>query len=254
MGLEYCQSNNHSTQLKTWFMKKFFTLFLSSLFSLSLLAFDGSKLSISTVSNKVEFKFEVDGRKLNLRDNSITLSNISEGSHSIRIYKEKVKNNFGFARKELVYAGTVFIRRGFHTDITVNRFGKVFTDERRIQSDDDEWGYTDEDQDYDTNEGWDNGYGNVMSMRDFDLVKEQLRSEWSEKNRLSSAKVIADKSNFTTAQVKEMMLLFSFESNRLELAKYAFRKTVDKQNYYKLDDALTFQSSKDELARFVRGK
>ena len=48
------------------------------------------------------------------------------------------------------------------------------------------------------------------------------------------------------------MLLFSFENNRLEIAKLAFRKTVDKQNYFMLNEALTFSSSKDELARFIR--
>ena len=48
------------------------------------------------------------------------------------------------------------------------------------------------------------------------------------------------------------MLLFVFESNKLEVAKSAYRKTVDKQNYYQLNDALTFSSSKEELARFIR--
>ncbi|MBK7291378.1 MAG: DUF4476 domain-containing protein [Chitinophagaceae bacterium] len=33
-------------------------------------------------------------------------------------------------------------------------------------------------------------------------------------------------------QVKEMMLLFTFENNRLEIAKLAFSKTVDKNNYF----------------------
>jgi hypothetical protein len=48
------------------------------------------------------------------------------------------------------------------------------------------------------------------------------------------------------------MLLFTFENNRLEVAKYAYRKTADKQNYYQLNDALTFSSTKEELARFIR--
>ena len=48
------------------------------------------------------------------------------------------------------------------------------------------------------------------------------------------------------------MLLFTFENNRLEVAKYAYRKTVDKHNYFQLNEALTFSSSKDDLARFIR--
>ena len=230
-------------------MKKIFTLIIGSLFSLTLLAYDGSRLSISTVNNSMDLKIEIDGRKLDLRDNSITLSNIREGSHNIRIYKER-KNAYGFSKRpEVIYASTVFIRRGFHTDILVNRFGKVFVDESRINNDND-ISYDDED----TNEGFEpGGYGSVMSPRDFEMVKDQLCREWSENNRMTSAKVITDKSYFTTPQVIEILHLFSLESNKLELAKYAFRKTVDKQNYYKVEDALLFKSSKDELARFVRG-
>ena len=53
-------------------MKKIFTLLLSSLFSLSLLAFDGSRLSISAPGTSTELKIEIDGRKFTMKNNSIT--------------------------------------------------------------------------------------------------------------------------------------------------------------------------------------
>lgn len=244
-------------------MRKISTFLFSSLFSLSLLAYDGSRLSISTVSNSMNLKIEIDGRWVNMQDNSVTLSHIAEGSHSVKIYKDRRRGGFNngnsngngngnsnvFGRRgEVIYSGSIFVKKGFHTDILVNRFGKVFIDESRI---DRNGGYGQED-DYSDDGGWNNGYGNVMSSRDFEQVKEQIRKEWFENNRLTSAKVIMDKNNFTTQQVKELMLLFTFENNRLDLAKYAYRKTVDKQNYYQLNDALTYSSSKDDLARFIR--
>lgn len=241
-------------------MKKIFTLLVSSLFSLSLLAFDGSRLSISAFSNRMDLKIEVDGRRFNMQDNSITLRDLNEGYHNVKIYRDRKRNGngwgFGFGKKQdVIYNSSVYLRRGYHMDITVNRFGKVFTDERRIDRHDD-WYNDSEDDGYDDNGydngGWNNGYGNVMNAREFETVKESLRKEWFENNRLTSAKFIADKNNFTTRQVKELVLLFSFENNRLELAKYAYRKTVDKENYYLLNDALTFSSSKEELARFIR--
>ena len=235
-------------------MKKIFTLLLSSLFSLSLLAFDGSRLSISAVGTSTEMKIEVDGRKFSMKDNSITLSYLAEGYHQVKIFREKNKrgNGNGNGRKsEIIYSNSIYLKKGVHLDITVNRFGKVMVDERRIDRNDD-W-YNDEDDYYDNdNGGWNNGYGNVMSNREFDDMKDQIRKEWFEKNRLTSAKVIVDKNNFTTQQVKELMLLFTFENNRLEIAKYAYRKTVDKQNYFQLNDAFSFSSSKEELARFIR--
>lgn len=233
-------------------MKKIFTLFFASLFSLSLLAFEGSRLSISSLATSAEMKIEVDGRKFTMKNNSITLSYLAEGYHQVKIFREKKGKGFAFGRNEVVvYSNSVFLKRGFHLDITVNRFGKVLIDERRIDRDDD-W-YQDEDDYYDNgNGGWNDGYGNVMNGREFEVLKESLRKEWFEANRLISVRFIIDKNNFTTQQVKELMLLFTFEKNRLEIARYAYSKTVDKKNYYLVNEALTFSSSKDELARFIR--
>jgi hypothetical protein len=252
MGLEIDYAETAFKTIKLTIMKKTFTLLFSSLLSLSLLAFDGSRLSISSPGTSTEMKIEIDGRKFSMKNNSITVSYLAEGRHSIKIYKDSKKNKYGFGRKEeVIYQSGIFLKRGFHLDITVNRFGKVMTDERRIDRDDEF--FQEEDDYYDSdNGGWSGPNINVMSTKEFESVKESLRREWFENNRIVSVKTIADKSNFTTRQVKELMLLFTFEDNRLEVAKYAYRKTVDKQNYYDLSDALTFTSSKNELARFIR--
>ncbi len=243
-------------------MKKIFTLAIVSLFSMSLMAFDGTRLSISTTTTGKELKFEIDGRQFSMKNNSITVGYMAEGYHQVKIFRESRKNGFGFGRREeVVYKGSVYLKRGFHTDITVNRFGKVLVDERRIDRNDD-W-YQEEDEYYDdhngydngqgnNNGGWNNGYGNVMRGNEFESVKESLRKEWFEANRLKSVKFIIDKNNFTTQQVKELMLLFTFENNKLEIAKYAYNKTVDKQNYFQVNEVLTFNSSKEELAKFIR--
>ncbi len=230
-------------------MKKIFTLLCSTVISVALLAFDGSRLSISAPGTSTELKVEIDGRRFTMKNNSITVGYLADGRHDIKIYKERKRNGFGFGRREIVYQNNVILKRGFHLDITVNRFGRVLVDERRIDRND-EW-YNDEDEYYDEEDGWNNNR-NVMSGREMEQVKEALRKEWFENNRLTSAKFILDKNNVTASQAKELMLLFTFEHNRLELAKYAYRKTVDRQNYYIVMDALTFSSSKEELARFIR--
>lgn len=231
-------------------MKKISTLLLSSLFSLSLLAFDGSRLSISAVgtSANAELKIEIDGRQFSMKNNSITVGYLGEGRHDVKIYKEAKRTRNDFGRREIIFNKSITLKRGFHLDITVNRFGKVMLDEQKIDTQS-EW-YSDEDEYYD-HEGWDNSM-NKMSVREFEQLKESLRKEWFENNRLTSVKYVLEKSNFTTYQVKDLMLLFAFESNRLEIAKAAFRKTIDKENYYLLNEALTFSSSKEDLARFIR--
>lgn len=242
-------------------MKKIFTLFISSVFSLSLLAFDGNRLSISALGSNRDLKIEIDGRKVLMQDNSITIRNLNEGYHQVKIFRDydrENRNGNGFGRRGVViYNSSVFLKRGYVIDIIISRYGKVFTDENRIDRNSDWFNEDNEEDDHyydgeNNGSGWNNGYGNVMNAREFDLLKESLRKEWFENNRLTSVKTVIDKSNFTSQQVKELMLLFVFENNKLEVAKYAYRKTVDKHNYYQLNEALTFNSSKDELARFIR--
>ena len=48
------------------------------------------------------------------------------------------------------------------------------------------------------------------------------------------------------------MGLLSFESNKLELAKFAYRFVADKQKFFLVNDSFTFESSIGELDRFVR--
>ena len=239
-------------------MKRIFTLLIGTIASLSLFAsggkkdFDGSRLSISAPSSTAELKVEIDGRQFTMHDNSITIGYLGEGQHMVKIYRESKKNFMGFGRRSFIFNSTVFLKRGFHTDITINRFGKAMQDEQRIDPTDEY--YNDADDYYDNNNGGmgNSEYRNVMGVREFNDMKDQLRKEWFENNRLTSAKFLIDKSNFTAAQVKDMMLLFTFETNRLELAKYAYCKTVDQRNYLMVNDALTFSSSKEDLARFLR--
>jgi hypothetical protein len=66
---------------------------------------------------------------------------------------------------------------------------------------------------------------------------------------MTSAEQIINANYFTTAQLKQLLGLFNFESNKLELAKLGYDKVVDQSNYYTLSDMFSFNSSKDELAR-----
>ena len=49
------------------------------------------------------------------------------------------------------------------------------------------------------------------------------------------------------------MLLFTYEDTRLELAKYAYGYTYDIGNFYKLNDAFTYESSIEELNEYIQG-
>jgi hypothetical protein len=242
-------------------MKRIFTLLLSSLFSLSLFAFDGARLSISTISNNLNLKIELDGQRVRLSGNSITINNLKEGNHNFRVYRAKRNDHYSNRLDpayEIIYATSVYLNRAYQVDITINGAGKVFMDSYRIDSESEFYfnDYTNHGNkagdDKVCGSGSDYSYGNIMRAGEFRQVIDQIRKEWFDANRMISVKTLADKNNFTVKQVKELMYLFTFESNRLEVAKYAFRKTSDKENYWQLNDAFMFSNSKDELARFIR--
>ena len=49
-----------------------------------------------------------------------------------------------------------------------------------------------------------------------------------------------------------MVTLFSFENNKLEIAKYMYGKTLDRKNYFVIYNVFTFSRSKEELAEYIR--
>jgi hypothetical protein len=274
-------------------MKTIFTLLLSTIFSLASFAYDGPLLTVTGVG-KQKISVEVDGRRYNMKsDNTVSVRNIYPGTHTVRVLREvKKKSGWnmppGNPREEVIYAIKATLRDGYNFDIVVNRFGKVFIDERRIDPNDD-WYTDDEDDDYydndrnddrniDRDRDWDNDRTNddrnvdrdrdrdderydrndrdsrnyEMSDAAFNQAKESLRKEWFENTRVSTAKQIIDRNYFTSRQVKDLLMLFTFENNRLEIAKYAYSKTVDKGNFFIVNEAFTMNNNKEELSRFIR--
>lgn len=81
-----------------------------------------------------------------------------------------------------------------------------------------------------------------------------LKRESLENGRTSIAKTFFDKKNLTTVQVVGILKQFYLEKNRLELSKYFYDQTIDKQNYFKVLEVLTLSSSKKDLAAFIKSK
>jgi hypothetical protein len=92
-----------------------------------------------------------------------------------------------------------------------------------------------------------------MSDADFSSAKQSITSKSFEDSKLTIAKQIIGSNCLLCSQVKEIMLLFSFEDTRLDFAKYCYGYTFDQGNYYKVNDAFTFESSIDDLNKYING-
>lgn len=93
-----------------------------------------------------------------------------------------------------------------------------------------------------------------MSSSDFDSFKSSVESKSFEDSKLTISKQVLNNNCLTSAQVREVMKLFSFEDTRLNFAKYAYGHTYDIGNYYKVNDAFTFESSIDDLNKYINGR
>jgi len=96
------------------------------------------------------------------------------------------------------------------------------------------------------------GCSSPISSSEFNNVKTSISSKSFDDTKEKMAKQVIDNNCLLSSQVKEIMELFSFEATRLSLAKYAYGHTYDIGNYYKLNDAFTFESSIDELDQHIK--
>jgi hypothetical protein len=92
----------------------------------------------------------------------------------------------------------------------------------------------------------------VISDADFNRLKSKIQSSYSESAKLTAAKQAIDGSYFTASQVKDVVVLFAFESSKLEIAKYAYGKTVNQADYMLyIGDVFASRINKDELSRYI---
>jgi len=232
-------------------MKAFFTLLAATILSTSAFAYNEGKLTV-TFAARSNVQVVINGRSYQAGDNAIVLNDVQPGNHRIQIYKARRNGNGRNRndRNELLYSTMVQVKPNYHVDIMVNRFGKALIDERSLRSngnwDDDGWNG-------DTNGGdYGNTYRQAMNEGAFNQFFQQVKSQWFASGKMNVAKDGFDRHYFTTAQVRQVLQLFSSESDKLELAKLAYRNTVDQRYYYQLYDVFSFQSTKDELDRYIK--
>ena len=120
-------------------MKKFSTLLVSSLFSLSLLANDGGSLSIFTANSGMNLKVEIDGCRVPMQGNRIILSNLSQGYHNVRVYRELISIAAGYnfsQRDQIIYSTSVYVCSNYQSEVIITRSGRGHVDSYRINDED----------------------------------------------------------------------------------------------------------------------
>jgi hypothetical protein len=92
-----------------------------------------------------------------------------------------------------------------------------------------------------------------MDPQDYEYAYQMIDEESFDNSRLKLAKQIVSSNPMSVNQIMGICKLFSFESNRLEFAKCAYRHCADKNRYFMVNEVFNFESSKRELRDFVMG-
>ncbi len=90
-----------------------------------------------------------------------------------------------------------------------------------------------------------------MDFSSFSSAKKTISGSSFEDTKFSTAKSILSANCVSTDQVMEICNLFSHEQTKLDFAKYAYSKTTDPANYFKVGNVFTFDASKTELNEFI---
>lgn len=92
-----------------------------------------------------------------------------------------------------------------------------------------------------------------MDAAAFASAKASIANASFESTKKDMAMNIIKNNCFTASQVRELLMMFDFESTKLEVAKFAYPRTYDKGNYFMVNDVFDFDSSRSELSRFTGG-
>ena len=100
-------------------------------------------------------------------------------------------------------------------------------------------------------EGYTGSVGCAVPSQNFSSILSAIEDESFSDDKMNIAKQATKNKCLTTDQVIEICNLFSFEDDKLEFAKYAYARTYDIDDYYKVNSVFGFSSSKEELNDFI---
>jgi hypothetical protein len=94
----------------------------------------------------------------------------------------------------------------------------------------------------------------AISNDQFQRGVNSIKNESFSDSQMRIARQFTRSNCLNVDQIITVIGLFSFEQSKLDYAKFAYDFCVDKGNYFMVNDAFTFSSSKDDLNKFLDSK
>jgi hypothetical protein len=223
-----------------------------------------SMLRVRLADNSV-FNISVDGRFFNKRGTAITVGELPYGRHRLRIFVAR-EGRRGRMQEEELYSGNVKTYEGQVTlfvydpnsretsvseqDISeftanhppvndANRFKEQYNDNGNNLSGQSQPAASPA------------KVGTVDEMRMKDL-KERVTAKKTDVEKMNLLKEELKNDRIVTNQVSSMMDWFSFETSKVDFAKWAYTITIDREYYRDLENKFSYKNYQEDLEQFLK--
>ena len=93
--------------------------------------------------------------------------------------------------------------------------------------------------------------GCINPVQDMASIMAAIDEESFDDGKIIVAKQATSKKCLTVDQIKQIMDEFSFSKNKLNFAKYAYKRCYNPDDYYQVNGAFDFSSEKEEMNEFI---
>ena len=199
-----------------------------------------SELILKMYDNSM-FTVIFDRKIYNVPTSQFRLSNINPGSHRL-VIKQRIGGHYGALRT--VFNGNINIPQRSLVRARINKYNKL--DIRSVTR----LGGNSDNNYYNNHSNRNNGHYN-KPLLDLGRLQYSMNNANFESDKRMIAEQAISSNRVKSDQVYRILMMFSFESTKLKVAKFAYRHCIDKRNYYRVNDAFTFSSSIRELNNYI---
>lgn len=221
-------------------MRNLIALTMLALLSLktNALSITGSNLVISSADNSF-ISVAINNSAPVAPSTQINFTNLMPGNHRIKIFRHFM-NHGGHWKSKMVYNGFVNIPPSSEVVYSINFYNQLM-----LIASNPIWGWNPPPPPPPPTPVF------GMAPQTFNQLIISISSTPFDNTRLNIAKQAIMSNGATSQQILELMGMLTFESNRLDLAKFAYRYATDPNYYFVVNNGFTFNSSINELNRFI---
>jgi len=229
-------------------------IILTTALLLSVTHLEASRLFLRT--NSINAKANISGDLFYSQDGYFEITQLQAGNHFIRV-SSKIRGTRGRQHSTInIYSGSIFIPQNSQVFARVTPRGRLIIDEvvsRRRNT-------TPQRCEAPVRSGRGTDYGQSRTERGsqnrtvnyFDIALDQIRNASFDSDKRSIARQFITSNDVTSQEVLLIIESLDYESSRLQIAKFAYDRTIDPENYFIVNQGFEYTSSRRSLERFIR--